>query len=73
MVAHVLERHIDTVANLIIGAAREAYPAGLGKPFQPGRHVDPVALDIVAVDHHVAEIDPEAEYDSLVCRQIGVP
>ncbi len=72
MVAHVLERHIDTVANLIIGAAREAYPAGLGKPFQPGRHVDPVALDIVAVDYHIAQIDADAELHALVLRQIGV-
>jgi hypothetical protein len=42
------------------------------KPLEPGRHVDAVAIEIVAVDDDVAEIDADAELDVPVLGNPGV-
>ena len=36
-------------------------PPGSAKRLQPGGDVDPVALEVVAVDHHVAQVDADAQ------------
>ena len=40
--------------------------AGLGHLLQPGGDVDAIAVEIAALDHHVAEIDADAQYNALV-------
>ena len=72
LLAQILERQIKAIAHLLVNASRNANPARLREAFQPRRHVDPVAVDIIAVDHHVAQIDPDAELNALVFRKIGV-
>ncbi len=49
--------------------ARDADPSGLGKALQPSRNVYAIAMDIVAVDHHVAQVDADAELNPLVLGQ----
>ena len=39
-------------------------PPGSAELLQPRGDVDPVAVDVVALDHHVAEIDADAQYDT---------
>jgi hypothetical protein len=36
------------------------YPAGIGQGFDPRRDVDAVAVEVVALDDDVAEIDAES-------------
>ena len=52
--------------------ARNADAATLGYPFEPRRDVNTVAVDIVAIDNDIAEIDPDAEFDSAVRWHFGV-
>ena len=47
--------------------------AGLGQTFEPRRHVDAVAIDVVTIDDDIADIDAVAEDQSLVLGTIGVP
>ena len=42
----------------------DADPARLGQAFQPRRDIDAVAIDVVALDDDVAEIDADAELDA---------
>ena len=65
LLAHVLEGEVEFVAHLVANGLRDADAAGLGEPFQAGRDVHPVAVDIVAVDDDVAEIDADAELDRV--------
>ena len=71
-VAQVLEREIDAVANLVVDSAGYADAARLGQALQPRRQIDAIALNVIAVDHHIAEVDAEAEHDSAVFRQLGI-
>ena len=71
--AQVLKREVRAITDLFVHGLRDAEAAGLCQAFKACGDIDAVAVDIVAVDHHVAEVDPGAELDSPVVRQDGVP
>ena len=70
--ADVLEAGRQLVLDLIEGAARDADAVGLGQAFQPRGHVDPVAEQLVALNHHVADVDADAQAHPAVLGQLGV-
>ena len=57
------------VADVVAHAARDADAAGLRQRLQPRRDVDAVAEDVAVLDHHVADIDADAERHALVVGQ----
>src|SRR6185437_8676603 len=57
------------VLDLLVDAAGDIDGARLGEALQPRRDVDAVAEDVVGLDDHVAEIDPDAIEDPLRVRQ----
>ena len=42
------------------------------QPLEPGRHVDAIAVDVVAIDDHVAEVDPDPELDAVLRLEVRV-
>ncbi len=62
----------ETLRHYIDGAP-DADAARLGKALDPRRDIDPVAVDVIAVDDDIAEIDASADYEQLsarfVCRR----
>jgi hypothetical protein len=63
-------RH-DLAAHLAERVLRKADATRFGDAFEPGRDVDAVAQDIVALDQHIAEMNPDAPFHALVagdCR-----
>jgi hypothetical protein len=58
---------------MIADRARCADPAGFGQSLQSGGHVHPVAVDIIALDDDVADIDSDPEYDALFLWYARVP
>src|SRR5918994_2115877 len=66
LLAHIAENVRKLVANMIAHRAREANPAWLGQRLQSRGDIDAVAVDVVAVDDHVADIDPDAKFDAAV-------
>ena len=50
----------EFVANLVAHHLRDADAAGFGQRLKSRGDVDPVTVDVVAIDDHVAEIDPDA-------------
>ena len=56
----------------LVDRARDADTARFRQPLQPCRDIDAVAIDVVAVDDHVAEIDTDAENDALVLGDTGI-
>lgn len=57
---------INLTTKLVMDAARDANPARRREAFQPCRHVDAVAEDVIAVFDNVAEIYADAKAQALV-------
>ena len=72
LAAEIVELDIEPAANLVAHGARDVDAAGLGQPLQARRHVDPIAEDVVAADHDVAEVDADAELHAAALGQRGV-
>ena len=70
--AEVGEAEIDLVADLVVDRARDADAARLRHALQARRHVDPVAEQIVAPDHHVAEVDADPKQHAARLREVGI-
>ena len=50
----------------------DEHPARIGQGFDPGRDVDAVAIEVVALDDHVAEIDADAQLNAAFRSDAGV-
>src|SRR5262249_55288749 len=72
LLASVLERKTQLVANLIADHAADADPAGRRQRLQAGSDIDAVAVDVPPILDDVAEIDPDAELDPPIRRYTGV-
>ena len=72
LLAQILEDKGQPVAHVIMHRTGDEHPAGLGQGFDPRGDVDAVAIDVVVLDDHVAEIDADAQLDAVVRRDTGV-
>src|SRR5258708_2212234 len=72
MLAEIIGSDRDLAARLFPRAGRQKDAPGSGLRFEPGREVPAVAVDVVAVDDDVAEIDPDTKLDPLAARHIRV-
>src|SRR5262245_1713696 len=70
LLALVDELDFELVADLVTHHRRTGNAAGLRHRFEPGRQVDAIAVEIVAIDDDVADIDADAEFDLAI---IGDP
>jgi len=53
----------ELVPDVVVNRLGDADSAGLGQTFEPCSDVDAVAKDILSVDDHVAEIDPDPQLE----------
>ena len=72
MSAEIVEACLDLALDVIIGGPGDENAAGLGNPFETRRDVDALAIEIAALDHNVAEIDPNAQHDLAILWLIVV-
>jgi hypothetical protein len=73
LLAQILKDKGQPVADLVVNRIGDEHPAGIGQGFDPRRDVDAVAIEVVALDDHVAEIDADAQLDAAVRRDADVP
>ena len=67
-VAGVAKRGVDPVADAFIDDGGDADAARLGERLEARGDVDAVAIDVVAFDDHVAQIDADAQNDPRLVR-----
>ena len=72
LLAEAVETDRELVLHMIIGAAGDDDAAGIGKALQPIGDVHAVAVHVVPLGNHVAEIDADAEPEQLVRGNVGV-
>ena len=65
LLAHELVLERQLVTDRRVNRLGDADTARLGETLEPGGHVDAVTVDVVAVDDHLAEIDPDTELNRL--------
>ena len=58
--------------DLVVDAAGNVDAAGLGQRLQAGGDVDAIAEEVVALDHHVAEVDADPELEPPVLGQLAI-
>jgi hypothetical protein len=68
VLAAVDEGERELVAHLLVRARRERDAARLAHALQPRGDVHAVAVDVVALDQHVAEVDADAEHQAPLRR-----
>ena len=72
MLAQGLEGELELAADVVVDRPRDQDAARLGELLQAGGDVDAVAVDVLAVDDHVAEVDADAELEPVLRREGGV-
>src|SRR5664279_5252928 len=62
--AAIREANVDAVADALVDDRGDADATRRSEGFQTRRHVDAVAVDVVAVDDHVAEVDADPQHNA---------
>jgi hypothetical protein len=68
LLAQISELDRDFAANLIVSGGRDANAAWFGNALKPGRNIDAVTENVVALDQDVTEVDPDPECPSIIFR-----
>jgi hypothetical protein len=66
LLAQVLKCGLDLSPGLPVRVARQADAAGFGQALQAGRDVDAIAMNVLALNDHVAHINADAELERFV-------
>src|SRR5262249_12455155 len=72
LLAAILERIRQFVANLVAHHLGDADAGGLCQRLQASRHIDPVAVYVVILGDDIAKIDPDAKCEPTFFRNCGV-
>jgi hypothetical protein len=72
LLAKILVVQCELVPDLFVDRARDVDPARFREAFEACGNVDPVAVDLFAVDHHISEVDADAELHPALGRDIRV-
>ena len=72
LLAEVFEVEWELIPYVFLDSPRDTDAARFCQTFQPRRDVDAVAVDLLAIDDHVAEVDTDAELHPALGWQIRV-
>src|SRR5712692_6975532 len=72
LLAKVFEVERQLVPDIFVDGAGDADTAWVGETLQPRRDVNAVAVKLLAIDDHIAEIDADAKLHSPRGRDTGV-
>ena len=71
LLAHVLEGEIEPAGSILLNTGRDADAAWVGQAFKAGSDIHAVAEDVIVLDHDIADVDPDPEFDAVV-RGAGI-
>ncbi|MDP9813706.1 hypothetical protein J2W42_006581 [Rhizobium tibeticum] len=73
LLAHRLEAESQLLLNLPDDLSRNTDSARVCQLLKPGRDIDALAIPVLALNDHLAEIDPDPDPDPLVLGNGGIP
>ena len=65
MFAKILELKVELRLDVLVDRRGQADAAGIGQRFKAGGNIDAVAINVVTLDDHVAEVDADPKLDAL--------
>jgi hypothetical protein len=72
LLTEVLEAEAGYVADIVADTAAHADATRIGQGLEPCSHVDAITEDVAVLDHHVTDIDADAEPHLTRLRQLGI-
>ena len=72
LLAQVLKPEIEQAAHHLMNHIRDADAARPSQTFQPRCDIDAIAVDVVAIDDHIAEVDADPELDAVLGLEVRV-
>ena len=69
LLAQIAKAKLEFGGDMLVGSIGEADAPRLRQPFQPGREIDAVAVEIAALDDYIAQVHANAQHDLLVLRE----
>src|SRR5216684_3536969 len=72
LLAEILVVQCELVLDLVMDGARDADAAGLRETLEARGDVDAVAVDLLAIDHHVPEVDADTKLHPALGWQRGI-
>jgi len=73
LLAQVLIPYCQLVLDLVEHLARDTNTARFSQCLYPRGDVDPIAIDLLPIDHHIAEVDADAKFHAAIDREVSVP
>ena len=64
--AHIVEGKIEPPSGVFLNTGRNANAAGFGQTFKASGDVHAVTEDVAVLDHDIADVDANAEFDPVV-------
>src|SRR5205085_10496356 len=71
-IAQIVESQTQALADMVTDRPRDADLSRVCQPFEPGRHIHAVAVNIAVLNDDVSEIDPHTENDCLFLGDTGI-
>ncbi len=68
----IIDRNIELSFNRLIDSSRDTNAARFCQCFQPCRHIYAVAVDLIAVNDDIAQINPDSETHLTVCGNADI-
>ena len=72
LLAHILEGEIELARQLIVRRGGDQHASRRTELLQAGRHVHAIAQQVLALDHHVAEMHPDAQDNPALGRHVAL-
>ncbi len=70
--AEIFETNLDLVRDVVVNRAGDQDAARLGHRLQAGSDVDAIAIEIAALDHHISQVDADAQHDPAIFWLIAI-
>src|SRR5262245_8244384 len=70
--AQIVELKTELVLNLIMYDTRDHDAPRIGECFQPGCHINAIAINVVTINDDIADIDADTKLDAFLTRDIDV-
>src|SRR5258708_6767997 len=64
--AHIIKREVEPPSGVFLNTGRNANASRFRKTFKASGDVHAVAEDVAVLDHDIADVNPDAEFDAVV-------
>jgi hypothetical protein len=71
-IAQILEAVFHLVSHIVARRSGHANAAGLRQGFDARRDIDALAIELAVFQHHVADIDADAEFHARLGREFQI-